>query len=108
MRGYYPDPTKIIMILHPDNSKAWKLFGAGHGFKFCMGSRYLGNYIRDYKSKRAWIKHQMDKWDRNICAATKTAGRYTQESYAVVDRAIQLEWILLQCVKKIRNKRLWE
>ena len=39
-------------------------------------------------------------WDKNIHAVTKMAGKYPQKSYAVVVRAIQLEWIFLQHVIK--------
>ena len=45
----------------------------------------------------------------------ETAGKYPQESYAVVVYAIQSEWIFLECKKKTWDmrlqdckKRLWE
>ena len=34
----------------------------------------------------------------------KTANKYPQESYAAVDRVVQLEWIFHQCVTKERVK----
>ena len=36
--------------------------------------------------------------EKNINTIIKTAGKYTQESYAAVVRAIQSEWIFLQRV----------
>ena len=44
-RRYYPKPSKRILITHPENLKAGKVFGAHHGFKVCMRARYLGVYI---------------------------------------------------------------
>ena len=32
-QGFYPKPTKIILIVHTDNLEAGKLFGARNGFK---------------------------------------------------------------------------
>ena len=79
--GYYPEPTKIILTVHPENLRAGKLFGGSHGFK---GVRYLGPYIRNDKSKHTWLKYWTEKCDRNICTVTKIAGIYPQEIYATV------------------------
>ena len=44
-RGYYPDPTKIILSVHQKNLKARELFGRCRRFKVYTGARYLGGYI---------------------------------------------------------------
>ena len=33
-RGYYPEPTKIIMIVHPENIEVGKLFDVSVGLRF--------------------------------------------------------------------------
>ena len=43
--GYYPKPTKIVLIMHPENPEAGELFGAHHGFTVCTVSHYIGGYI---------------------------------------------------------------
>ena len=83
-------------IIRLENLKVVKLFGARHGFKVCTGTRYLGVYVWDDKSKRYWLRERTLTWEKNIITISKTAGKYTQESYAVVVRAIQSEWICLQ------------
>ena len=85
---YYPEPTKNIIIVHKDNLKSGGLFGPHIGFTVCMGARYLGSYIGDDKSKSNWLKKRKDKWERNIRAVTKTAGKYPEEIYAAVAQAI--------------------
>ena len=82
--GYYPDPTKSIMIVHPNNLKAGRLFGLCHGFKVYTGVSYLGSYIGDDKSKGDWIQKWTEKCKRNIRAVTATAEKYHRESYAAV------------------------
>ena len=42
----------------------------------------------------------MEKWEIGIRAFRKTAEKYPQESYAMVYRVVQLEWIFLQRVTK--------
>ena len=58
--GCCPDPTKSILIVHPNNLKAGELFGAHHGFMVCIGAPYIRGYIGDDKSKRDCLK----KWTK--------------------------------------------
>ena len=99
-RGYYPDTTKSIMTVHPNNIKAGKLFGRCHGFKVCTGACYLSVYIGDEKSKGSWLKTRKEKWERDIWSLSKTAEKYPQDNYAAANRTVQSEWIFLQRVKK--------
>ena len=64
----------------------------------CTSARYIGGYIGDDKSKRDWLRERTLKWEKNINTIGKTVGKYPQESYAAVVRAIQSEWIFLQRV----------
>ena len=98
VRGYHPEPPKIILIVHPKNIEAGKVFGRRHGFRVCAVAHYLGGYIGDDKSKRDWLRDCTLTWERNINTIRKTAGKCPQESYAVVVRAIQSESIFLQSV----------
>ena len=65
------------------------MFRARHGFKVCMGARYLGGYIGDNYYKHDWLIERTLTWEKNISTINKNAGKYPQESYAVVVRAIQ-------------------
>ena len=53
---YYPETSKSVLIVHPENLKARKEFGSRHGFKVCMGARYLEGYIRGNESKHDWLR----------------------------------------------------
>ena len=97
-RRYYPKPSKFILIGHPDNLESGKTFGLSHEFKVCTGARYLGGFIREDESKHDWMKNCMETWERNIHMTRETVGKYPQESYILVVRAIQPEWIFLQRV----------
>ena len=63
-----------------------------------MGAHYLGGYIGDGDSKHDWLREPKMTWENNINTIRKPAGKYPQESYSAVVRAIQPEWIFLQRV----------
>ena len=50
-RGYFTEPTKSILVVHPQNLESGEEFRQRHGFKVCAGARYKGGYIRDDKIK---------------------------------------------------------
>ena len=97
-RGYYPEPSKSVLILHPDNLEAGNFFGARHRFKVCTGAHYLGGYIGYDESKHDWLRERTLAWEKNSNMISERAGKYPQESYAAVVRSIQSEWIFLQRV----------
>ena len=82
--------------MHQDNIESREQLVLSHGFKVCTVARYLGGYIGDDKYKRDWLKKRTETWERNIFTLRKTAGKYTKESYAMVVRLIQSEWIFPQ------------
>ena len=88
-RVYHPDPTKSVLIVRPENLESRKVFGARHRFRVCTGAQYLGGYIGENDYKCDWLRELTLTWENNINAISKTARKYSQESYAAVVRAIQ-------------------
>ena len=64
--GYYPEPSKSVLILHLENPKDGKLFSQRHGFKVCMGARYLGGCSGDDNSKHDCMKDRTETWELKI------------------------------------------
>ena len=83
-------------MVRPENIAAGKVFGARHRFKVCTGACYLWGYIRDNDSKHDCLRERTLTWEKEKTAIKKTAGKYPQEIYAAVVRAIQPELIFLQ------------
>ena len=96
--GYYPEPSKSVLIVHPENLKASRVFGERNGFKVCTVVHYLRGYIGDEKYNINCLRERTLTWEKKIGKIRKTAGKYPQESYAAVARAIQPEWRYLQRV----------
>ena len=82
---------KIVLIVSPENLERGKVCGAHHRFRVCTDAHYLGGFIGDDESKRDWLSERILTWEKNINTIRETAGKYPQESYAVVVRAIQSE-----------------
>ena len=101
--------------MHLENIKSGKRFVLCHEFKVCTGERYTGRSIGDDDYKRDCLKDPTQTWERNNHTIRKTAGKYHQESYAMVVRAIQSELTFLQRVMKNKvyefmevKKMLWD
>ena len=53
MYGYYPEPSKSVLLVDPQfEEKAVALF-SGVGVKVVSGSRFLGGFIGDDKDGKA-------------------------------------------------------
>ena len=64
--GYYPKPSKSLLVVHLDNLNARKLFGLRHVFKVYTGACCLGKFIRYDESKLDWVKLNTNAWEQNI------------------------------------------
>ena len=71
---YDSKPFKSVLIVHMDNIRIRKEFGARHGFKVCIGARYLGSYIRDDKTKIDWMRERMMTWEEGLTRSAKPRG----------------------------------
>ena len=96
------------MIVRLDNIEAGKEFGARHGFKVCTGARYLERYTREDEYRSDWLRERTLTWEKKINTISETVGKYPQDSYAVVVRAIQPEWIFYNASPGTQETRLRE
>ena len=53
--GYYPEPTKSILVVAPGNVARAEEHFWGLGIRVVTGHRYLGNYIGDGEAERWWL-----------------------------------------------------
>ena len=55
-RGYYPEPTKSILVVAPGNAARDEEHFRGLGIRGVTGHRYLGGFIGDAAAERGWLK----------------------------------------------------
>ena len=58
-RGYYPEPTKSILVVAPGNVARAEEHFRGLGIRVVTGHRYLGGYILDREAEESWLKEKI-------------------------------------------------
>ena len=61
-RGYFPKPTRIILVVSPRNVLQAEAFFCGYGLEIVMGSRYLGDFVGGKLSQSWWIEDKVEGW----------------------------------------------
>ena len=56
--GYYPEPTKIILVVAPGNLARAEEHFRGLGISVVTGHQYLGGYIGDGEAEQGWLKEK--------------------------------------------------
>ena len=69
--GYYPTPSKSVLIVHLENIEAVKEFGSHHRFKVFTGAHYIGGCIEDNESKSDWLRECTLVWEKKINTISK-------------------------------------
>ena len=60
--GYYPEPTKSILVVAPGNVAGAEEHFRGLGIRVVMGHRYLGGYIGDGEAEKEWLREKRQGW----------------------------------------------
>jgi hypothetical protein len=91
-RGYYPEPSKSILVVKEDWSDEDKEAIAEFKFDVKRGSRYLGSFIGSEETLEAWIQPQIEIWVEAIKTMGEIARRFPQTAYAGMTFSLQQEW----------------
>ena len=54
-RGYFPEPTKTILVVSPRNVARAEEFFRGRGIKVVTGHRYIGGFIGYSQAENRWL-----------------------------------------------------
>ena len=65
-RGYYPEPTKIILVVAPGNIALAEEHFRGLDIRVVTGHRYLGWYIGDGKAEKSWLNGKIQEWTESV------------------------------------------
>ena len=97
-RGYFPEPTKSIIIVKPQSVEAAKAKFAHLGFKVVTGARYLGGHVGTVESKEKWVSDKVKTWTEAVRSLSRVAQSSPQAAFAGLQKSLQSEWIHLQRV----------
>jgi hypothetical protein len=113
-QGYFPEPSKSILIVREHNKEAAQESFKDLGFTIVTGSRYFGGFIGEAPNQLSWIQEKNEDWVDSIKELAMVAEcygqaayaglHYGQEAYTGLQKSLQQEWQSLQCVTKRLGK----
>ena len=95
-RGYFPEPTKSILVVKPQSVERATALFQHLGFKIVTGTRYLGGHIGDEGACTEWIESKVAGWVAGIKSLSKMALCSPQCAFAGLQKSLQSEWMHLQ------------
>ena len=96
-RGYYPAPTKSIVIpSQPEFTEKTKEVLGEFNFQYMEGCRYLGGFIGSEAALDDWLLPKIDQWVESIKIFGRIAKRYPQTAFAGLSKSLQMEWNYVQ------------
>ncbi len=96
--GYYPEPTKSILIVRQHNLEEARLrFPA---FKVKTGNRYLGGFIGEEEALNEWLGEKTKFWTEAVTDLTSVTQAFPQAAYSGLQKSLQQEWQFVQRVTK--------
>jgi hypothetical protein len=79
--GYFPEPTKSILVVPPAMVDLATEYFHDHHFKITTGSRYLGGFIGSKGSCEEYVKGKVLSWETSIKDLSQAGEKYPQTTY---------------------------
>jgi hypothetical protein len=100
--GYFPNPTKNIIIVAQHNLESTKVALANLAFKVKTGERYqLGGFIEVPAALYEWLEGKIQHWSMAVAGlACWAAAKFPQSAYPGLQQLLQQEWQFVQRVLK--------
>ena len=85
--GYYPEPTKSILIVRQHNLEEARLrFPA---FQVKTGNRYLGGFISQDEAHNEWLGEKTKFWTEAVTGLTSVTQAFPQPAYSGLQPSLQ-------------------
>ena len=97
-QGYFPDPTKSILVVSEQNVPRATEYFRGMGMKIVTGSHYLGGFVGERGAERRWVQTKVKGWAESVKTLAGVARKHPQSAYAGLQKSLQQEWAFVQRV----------
>ena len=94
-RGYYPEPSKSVVICRDDCREQAAKHLEKFNFKYTNGHRYLGTFIGTPEARKQWLEPQIEQWAGRVRKLARIARKYPQSAFAGMTKSLQSEWQFL-------------
>jgi hypothetical protein len=96
--GYFPEPTKSILIVRAHNRTISRSTFNDLKFKVQAGSRYLGGYIGSQADRELWVQEKVSFWTSAVTDLAFATLSHPQTAFAGLQKSLQHEWQFIQWV----------
>ena len=97
-RGYFPEPTKSILVVKPQSVERATARFAHLGFQIQTGARYLGGFVGDDAQQTEFVDTKVTEWATGIRRLGTIARSSPQCAFIALQKSFQQEWQHLQRV----------
>mmetsp|Transcript_22054 Transcript_22054/g.26206 ORF Transcript_22054/g.26206 Transcript_22054/m.26206 type:complete len:216 (+) Transcript_22054:116-763(+) len=97
-RGYFPEPTKSILKVQPENREHATAALVHLGFTIVAGARYLGGHIGTDAERDECVQGKFASWVEGVEALSRVAQPSPQCAFVGLQKSLQSIWMHLQRV----------
>jgi hypothetical protein len=101
--GYFPEPTKSILVVQPEMVDQATEYFQNLNFKITTGSRYLGGFVGSRSSCEEYVKEKVFSWETSIKISPKQVKSTPNRHTRGLQKCVQNEWQFLHR----ENSRKW-
>jgi hypothetical protein len=96
--GFFPEPSKSILIVRAHSRTRAKSIFDDLGCKVQTGSRYLGGYIGSKADRELWIQEKVTFWTSAVTDLAFAALSHPQTAFAGLQKSLRHECHFIQRV----------
>ena len=96
--GYFPEPEKSYLVVHPDFVDIAKEKFADFKMNIVTSHRFLGGFIGNDDDVSSWISKKVDVWVNSIQKLATVAQHEPQAAFVAFTKSLQCEWTFIQRV----------
>ena len=96
--GYFPEPEKSYLVVHPDFVDIAKEKFADFRMNIVTSHRFLGGFIGNDDDVSSWISKKVDVWVNLIQKLATVAQHEPQAAFVAFTKSLQCEWTFIQRV----------
>ena len=88
-RGYFPEPTKSVLVVAPPNVAREEEFFSKMGLKVVMSSKYLGGFIGEGEAEKIWMTGKVAGWAESVETLAGVSRKHPQSAYDGLQKSLQ-------------------
>jgi hypothetical protein len=94
--GYFPEPAKSILIVHPAMvEEARRIFTGPLKVKVVTGARFLGGFVGEESERRAYVAVKTKEWTGLTTRMAEIAELQPQAAYTAFRLSLSAQWSYL-------------